>query len=131
MNAKNSKTESYGDERRRTARQNTAAHIRYRTIGEVQIETMKDISRTGAFVSCREPFSLGTVLELQLFPDVDPGFTVEAKVVRVVWGGRQGGQSIEPGMALAFEPLDEDVFEKFMERMEGHLTEMHPKGAGE
>jgi hypothetical protein len=96
-----------GRERRRAGRKAASLDVRYRTVGHSVVDPAHNVSATGIFLGCEEPLPLGTLVELTL-DDGDP-LSLEAKVVRVVWGGRRDGEPVEPGMALEFISLDDDA----------------------
>lgn len=98
-------------ERRRALRVQKAATVRYRMVGSLLVDEMRDISLTGLFLVCAEPLPLGTQVEVA-FEEAKAGLLhVEGTVVRVVWGGRENGQRTSPGMAIAFAPVDKTVEE--------------------
>ena len=105
-------------ERRKSHRHAATIGIQFRTVGDAQIETVRDISRTGLFVSCKEPLPLNTLLHVQLFPGEETAPVLDATVVRVVWGGWKNGETTEPGMALSFPPLSEDAYQRITQLAE-------------
>ena len=116
------------NDRRKASRHSATIGIQFRTLGEAQIETIRDISRTGLFVSCKEPLPLRTQLHVQLFPQEEAAPVLDATVVRVVWGGWKNGKSTEPGMALAFAPLSDDVFMRIYQLSARALSEDSESG---
>lgn len=96
-------------ERRRAARVRKEAAVRYRMVGSLLVDEMRDISLTGLFLVCAEPYPLGTRVEIAFDRTESAPLVVEGTVVRVVWGGRDQGRRTSPGMAIAFAPLDLDV----------------------
>jgi hypothetical protein len=110
-------------ERRAAPRRAANLPIQYRLVGESQVEDIRDISRSGVFVTCREPLPLGSRIEMSI-PEVPQGLLrVECTVVRVVWGGRIRGILRDPGMALRFEDLDEKKQIR-IDRLLNHLREL-------
>ena len=105
-------------ERRSSHRHSASRTIRYRMMGDIQVETLRDISKTGAYISCAEPLPLETDLLLDFYLDTAPAFQIEAKVVRVVWGGRHNGVQTEPGMALQFQEISEEKLEQLLSHVE-------------
>lgn len=97
------------NERRRALRVKRTTRVRYRLVGSRLLDDVRDISMSGAFLACAEPFPLGARVELSFERGDDPPLVVEGSVVRVVWGGRDGGKPISPGMAIAFDALDDDA----------------------
>jgi hypothetical protein len=96
-------------ERRRAHRVRKGSSVRYRMVGSLLVDEMRDISLSGLFLGCAEPFPLGTRVEIA-FDRADSGsFVVEGTVVRVVWGGRFQGKRTSPGMAIAFASIDGDT----------------------
>lgn len=77
-------------------------------MGKTVVHSTRDLSSTGVFLSCKEPTPLGTRLELALAPPGQRPLTLEGEVVRVVWGGRDRGRAVPPGMAVRFVNHDED-----------------------
>lgn len=87
------------------------------------MDDIRDISRTGVFIACREPLTLGSRIEMAI-PEGDTGLLrVECTVVRVVWGGRVRGQPRERGMAVRFDDIDEKRQIR-IDRLLTHLREM-------
>lgn len=110
-------------ERRAAPRRTANLPIQYRLVGDSQVEDIRDISRTGVFVACREPLPLKSRLEMSI-PEGPQGLLrVECTVVRVVWGGRVKGQLREPGMALQFEDVDEAT-QRRIDALLNHLREL-------
>lgn len=95
------------DERRRSHRSAVSFPVRYRPIGTALVDDVVDISETGMFLSCEEPLSLGTRIELDFPEGRNQTLRVEAEVVRVVWGGRSHGEKTSAGMGVRFEKLTE------------------------
>jgi hypothetical protein len=95
------------EDRRSNPRRARQLDVRYRVVGEQLSHPSVDLSTGGVFVACTQPLPLGADVEIFLDDD-DGALRVGAKVVRVVWGGRQQGEPVEPGMALQFVDLDDD-----------------------
>lgn len=102
------------NERRLSHRHAASRAIRYRMMGDIHVEHLRDISKTGAYINCREPLPLGTALLLEFHVEESSRFQLEAKVVRVVWGGRQDGVEIEPGMALQFQEISQETLNRLL-----------------
>lgn len=96
------------NDRRGAPRRAAQFPIQYRLVGVTQVDDIRDISRTGCFLFCRDPLPLGSRIEVSIPEGPNQIFSVECTVVRVVWGGRVKGQVRSPGMALQFDnPTDE------------------------
>ena len=97
-----------GRERRSAPRKSAKLDVRYRVVGASIEDPARDISTGGLFVACDDPLPLGAEVEVFLTDDDADGETmiVSAEVVRVVWGGRRGGEPMPPGMALRFADMD-------------------------
>lgn len=93
------------EERRKEARRPASLKVSYRTVGDTLVDPLKDLSLGGAFLFCRSPLPLGTVVELLIGDGREDPLLLEGRVVRVVWGGRRAGDVVEPGMALSFSAL--------------------------
>ena len=91
-----------GTERRSRARICTEVTIAFHNAGALVTSSTRDISAGGAFISAIPPLPLGTALDVTLSHGTSSPLTIPAKVVRVVWGGRQGGEPAPTGMAVAF-----------------------------
>jgi Tfp pilus assembly protein PilZ len=96
-------------ERRRNARADVELFIQYRLIGGSYVDTTRDVSTGGVFLTTPHPLPLNSHLEV-LLPDEERGesVVVQGKVVRVVWGGRAGDKKKPTGMAVAFEDVPAD-----------------------
>ena len=77
------------EDRRRNARANVELFIQYRLIGGSYVDTTRDVSTGGVFLTTPHPLPLNSHLEV-LLPDEERGesMVIQGKVVRVVWGGR-------------------------------------------
>jgi c-di-GMP-binding flagellar brake protein YcgR len=94
------------EERRRNARANVELFIQYRLIGGSYVDTTRDVSTGGVFLTTPHPLPLNSHLEV-LLPDEERGesMVIQGKVVRVVWGGRAGDKKKPTGMAVEFEEI--------------------------
>jgi hypothetical protein len=88
-------------------------------VGSLLVDEMRDISLSGLFLVCAEPFPLGTRVEVAFDRTESAPFVVEGTVVRVVWGGRDQGRRTSPGMAIAFAPVDAAVEKALTRIIEG------------
>ena len=78
-----------------------AVQHRGRDADELLVDESEDISASGVFVHCDEPYTVGTAVSLELFLD-DGQLHVEGRVVRV--GAGRGGRG---GMGILFTQLDD------------------------
>jgi len=94
-------------ERRRAPRTSARLDVRYRVVGAAVEDAARDISTGGLFVTCDDPLPLGAAVEVFLGSEeaAPDALVVTAEVVRVVWGGRRGGERLQPGMALRFSEM--------------------------
>ena len=76
---------------------------RGRGSGELLLDETEDISSSGVFVHCDEPYTVGTAVNLELFLD-EGRIQLEGRVVRV--GAGRSGRS---GMGILFTRLDDCV----------------------
>jgi len=84
--------------------------------GELLLDESEDISASGAFVHCDEPYTVGTAVSLELFLE-DGHVRVEGRVVRV--GVGRSGRS---GMGILFTQLDERARARIERLVEGTLV---------
>ncbi len=68
--------------------------------GEPLLDESEDISASGVFVHCDEPYTVGTAVRLELFLE-DGYLQVEGRVVRV-----GAGRSGRDGMGILFTQVD-------------------------
>ncbi len=68
--------------------------------GEPLLDESEDLSASGVFVHCDEPYTVGTAVSLELFLE-DGHLQVEGRVVRV--GASRSGRV---GMGILFTQLD-------------------------
>lgn len=101
-------------ERRRAPRVPKELPVRYRMVGSVLVDDVRDISESGVYVVCAEPFPLGTTVEIALPEGRESTLTIEGRVVRVVWGGRTRGKTASPGMAIAFSSLTKTEHQRLL-----------------
>lgn len=108
-------------DRRRFARGAAAAQAELLLDGvpPLSVDSVADVSEGGTFVACASPPRLGTSLVVRIRRDGEEA-SVRARVVRVVWGGRDRGARLSGGAALAFE--DEP------ERRARAITLLAPRG---
>ena len=98
--------------------------VRHRGTGEPDavIDQAQDISATGLFVACDEPYTVGTAVELEMAaPGGERGFAAVGRVVRVGVGA--GGRH---GMGIMFLSVD-DASRAVLERL---ITLALDRGAG-
>ena len=105
-------------ERRRSHRQSARFPVRYRPVGTVLVDEVENLSDTGMLLRCIEPLPLGTLIALSLPEGRSETLDLEAEVVRVIWGGREGGKSRVAGMAVRFTGLSETARERLLRIIE-------------
>ncbi len=88
-----------------------------RGAGELLLDESEDISASGVFVHCDEPYTVGTAVSLELFLD-DGHVQVEGRVVRV-----GAGRSGRGGMGILFTRLDESVRARVERLVKGTLDD--------
>ncbi len=89
----------------RAPRARITVAVRHRGSGErdALVDEAEDISVTGLFVACEEPYTVGTAVELQVaLPGGDRSFDAVGRVVRVGVGA--GGRH---GMGIMFLTVDD------------------------
>ena len=71
-----------------------------------KIFTTKDIGPEGIFLECREPFSIGTILNLRIHtPSTLEPINAQARVIRIA----KDENSKTIGMGLIFTEMEEEV----------------------
>jgi len=97
------------EDRRKHPRTAAEIFVQYRLIGGSFVDSIKDVSEGGLFLSCEHPLPLHSTIEI-VFPDgndADP-LVVEGKIQRVVWSDKKSGEESRNGMAVVFDEMQTD-----------------------
>ena len=106
---------------RKDAREDVALLVRYRSPTEFDDfeSECRDLSRSGAFITCKDPPPRGTLLRVEW--DVEGAEPVHA-AARVVWS-REAGDDASPGMGVKFTRLHGDSEEVIEGILDAHRSE--------